>query len=745
MKAETKGRGNSRAARGLFVATILTGSFLLFLVQPMVARMALPRLGGAPNVWNSAMLVYQALLLAGYAYAHLLGRLSLPKQAFVHLGVLVLAGLTLPVGLVDLAQPRGLPEALWVPVLLGLSIGPVFFAVSAQAPLMQRWFAADPAAGAPWALYAASNLGSFAGLLAYPLVAEPMLTLRSQSLAWSLGFGVLVLLVAVAAASRRGLPPISLAQEVQEPAPRIDGRTTLRWLALAAVPSGLMLSTTTHLTTDIFAMPLLWVIPLGLYLLSFVVAFADRRGPALAISRIAPVVVLFAGSYAMLSNGSGTLWIAGGACLMLFCIAVSLHKRLYDLRPGPAQLTRFYLVMSAGGALGGLFTALVAPLVFDWAWEHPLLVLAAAMLMPLEPLLRWRSGEGIEPGMARVALVLLLAFAAFLGWQLDQFALRPEEGLAAVLLTVFLVGTGVMVMAWRWAFVAVLAVAMVAQGGIWTIRATLGGERTRSYFGIYTVRDTADGTLRTLAHGTTLHGEQSLEPGRARDALTYYGPTSGVALALAAAPHLEGTGARVGVVGLGTGSLACRAAPGQHWTFFEIDPVILRFSTEGRFTFLRDCTPQAKVVLGDARLELSHMPARAFDVLVIDAFSSDAIPVHLLTTEALQVYARALTPRGLLLLHISNRYINLAPVVGTNAAVSGMAAMSRLDHPTDTDHYTPSRWIALSRDGGVLKALSRISADAPWAPLDERAARSWTDDHASILPFVRWDRMTGQP
>lgn len=742
MKADVT---SGRAARGLFVATVLVGSFLLFLVQPMVARMALPRLGGAPNVWNSAMLVYQALLLAGYAYAHLLGRWPVRRQAAIHLLVLLAAGVTLPVSLSSMAQPAGLPEVLWVPLLLGLSIGPVFFAVSAQAPLMQRWFAADPGAGQPWALYAASNLGSFAGLLAYPLLAEPFLSLRRQSLTWSAGFALLVLLIVLAAMTRRNLPAVSARAEKEEQGERIGWRRVALWLMLSAVPSGLMLSTTTHLTTDIFAMPLLWVIPLGLYLLSFVVAFADRRGMCMAVTRIAPVVVLFAGSYAMLSNGSGTLWVAGGACLMLFCIATALHGRLYDLRPGAAHLTHFYLVMSAGGALGGLFTALIAPLVFDWAWEHPLLVLVAALLMPLTPLLRWHESEGIEPGMARVALVLLLAFAIFLGWQLDQYALRPEDGLAAVLLTVFLVATGVMLMAWRAGFIAVLTIAMIAQGGIWTVRATLAGERTRSYFGIYTVRDTADGTLRTLAHGTTLHGEQSLQPGRSRDALTYYGPTSGVALALQAAPRIEGAGARVGVVGLGTGSLACQALPGQQWTFFEIDPVILRFSTNGRFTFLRDCAPEARVILGDARLELARLHANAFDVLVIDAFSSDSIPVHLLTKEALQVYARALTPRGLLLLHISNRYIDLGPVVGTNAAASGLKAISRLDRPLDTDNYTPSRWIALSRDPEVLERLLEQNPNAPWIQLEDRAAKPWTDDYASILPFVRWDRLTGSP
>ncbi|MYL96656.1 hypothetical protein GR702_02550 [Novosphingobium sp. FGD1] len=742
--------GGTRAARPLFVATILVGSFLLFLVQPMVARMALPRLGGAPNVWNSAMLVYQALLLAGYAYAHLLGRFSLRRQAVIHLALLLLAALTLPVGLATLAQPAGLPEALWVPLLLGFSIGPVFFVVSAQAPLMQRWYAAGDGAGQPWALYAASNLGSFAGLLAYPLLAEPLLSLRAQSLAWSAGFGLLVLLVACAAFTRRAAKSTLTASSGErgsdggsgsEPIP---ARTVGLWLLLSAVPSGLMLSTTTHLTTDIFAMPLIWVIPLGLYLLSFVIAFADGCGAVSMVSRGAPVVVLYAGSFAMLSTGSGTLWMAGAACLMLFCVAVSLHGRLYDLRPGPGQLTRFYLVMSAGGALGGLFTALAAPLVFDWAWEHPLLVLSAALLMPLEPLLRWR-GEDTDPGMARIALGLILAFAGFLSWQLSEYAMRPESNLTALALTIFLVGSGLMVMAWRAAFVAVLAMAMVGQGGAWTIQASARGERTRSYFGIYTLRDDPDEQVRTLAHGTTLHGMQSLSRARSREALTYYGPTSGVALALRAVPRILGQRAQVGVVGLGTGSLACQAQPGQRWTFFEIDPVVLAFSRQGQFTFLRQCTPEARVILGDARLKLADLPPASFDVLVIDAFSSDAIPMHLLTREALQVYRRALSPRGLLVLHISNRYIDLAPVIGANARDGALHALSRLDYPGDTTRYTPSRWIALSADRGVLAGLAQGEADSPWSPLKEQAPRPWTDDHASILPYVRWDRLTGTP
>jgi hypothetical protein len=732
------------ACRPLFVATVFVGSFLLFLIQPMVARMALPQLGGAPNVWNSAMLVYQALLLAGYGYAHWLSAKSLRRQVLIHIAALSLAALSLPIALARIAAPSPGWEAVWVPWLLLLTVGPVFLLVSAQAPLMQRWFVVDAKAGEPWALYAASNLGSFSGLIAYPLFAEPLLPLHSQSQGWALGYGALVALVVLCAWARRGAAdaarPRAPTPAAQEALPL---RRKLHWLALSAVPSGLMLSTTTHLTTDIFASPLLWVIPLGLYLLSFVIAFSDWRGPARVITTIAPVIIAAFGCFAMRSSGTGTLLLAGGGCLLLFAVAVSLHSRLYDLRPGTTRLTTFYLVMAAGGALGGLFTALLAPLVFDWVWEHPLLILAAAALMPLGELLRWRRMEGLEPGMARIALALLLTAALLLAFRLDEVALHPDEGLQIVLLTVFMTAVAILVMAWRWAFVLVLAMAMVGQGGSWTIRASLKGERTRSYFGVYTVRDYPQTRLRILTHGTTLHGQQSLDPADRDRPMTYYGPTSGIGQALAATPRLQGPRARIGVVGLGTGSLACLAVPGQDWTFFEIDPVILRYSTSGRFTYLRDCTPGARVVLGDARLELERVPAGSFDVLAIDAFSSDAIPLHLLTAEAFEVYLRALAPRGLLMVHISNRYIDLGPVISAVAKREGLAARALMDFPADDERYTPSRWIALSRDPSQIGELARMHPDSPWSTLEPPAEKPWTDDHASILPYIRWSRLTG--
>ena len=757
LESHTLPRGPRRA---LFVATILVGSFLLFLVQPMVARMALPLLGGAPNVWNSAMIVYQVLLLAGYAYAHAIGRLPLRRQAGLHLAALLLAGLMLPIALAHLPPPASGWEVLWVPSLFVMTVGPVFFVMAAQAPLMQRWFAFHPDAGAPWALYAASNLGSFAGLIAYPLLAEPLLSIEAQSRVWALGYAVLVVLVALAAWARWGAPlplrgvaasgtaqaPHSIDGPHPNPSPEgegLGGRRILLWLALSAVPSGLMLSTTTHLTTDVFAMPLLWVIPLGLYLLSFVFAFADRRSVAWAVGLFAPVTMLAAGGLAMVSRNSGTMTPAVASVVLLFVVSVALHARLYDARPEPARLTLFYLVMSLGGALGGAFTAIVAPVVFDWVWEHPILVMAAALLLPLPPLLQWRTIAGLDPGLARLAGWVLFAFAAFLAWLLLDVTTGAEPSIYRLFLTVLICGIGMMLLGWRHLYVGVLALLMLAQGGLGTIKASLEQMRTRSYFGIYTVREVPDLKLRMLAHGTTLHGQQSTDPAKAREPMTYYGRRSGAGIALDLVPAMFGNEARVGVVGLGTGTLACYKRPGQRWTFFEIDRAVLDFSADGTFTFLRDCAPDAKVVIGDARLELGTVPPGSFDVLVIDAFSSDAIPLHLLTEEALGIYLRALSRDGVLLVHISNRYIRLEPVIAALARDHGLAARVRNDNPRNHRDLSPSSWVALARDPVRLERLAKARPDEPWDDLGAVAASGWTDDHASILPYVKWDKLMG--
>jgi SAM-dependent methyltransferase len=416
---------------------------------------------------------------------------------------------------------------------------------------------------------------------------------------------------------------------------------------------------------------------------------------------------------------------------------------MYDLRPGASRLTLFYLTMSAGGALGGIFTALLAPEVFDWVWEHPILILAAALLLPLPPRLDWTRLAGLDKGMSRIALAVLVVIAIFLNTQLMAISTDKGTEFAQLFLRLMLTCIGLLLLPWRWAFVALLLTMMVAQGGYSTIRETFDHHRTRSYFGIYSVYDNQQERTRLLVHGTTLHGKQSLEPGRLREPTTYYGDTSGVGLALDNAPAMFGPHARIGVVGLGSGTLACRHRPGQAWTFFEIDPAIVRYSRRGTFSFLNACAPDARIVVGDARLKLEATPPYTFDMLVIDAFSSDAIPLHLLTDEAFSVYERALRPGGLLLVHISNNYIELEPVLAAIAAKRGLAASVRLDAPSG-GLTVASSWVALSRDRQKLAFLQARSRKLEWRAPKPAQGAAWTDDHASVLPYIRWRNIVGK-
>lgn len=730
------GRLPALLVRALFVATILTGSFLLFLVQPMVARMALPRLGGAPAVWNSAMLVYQALLLGGYAYAHALGRWRPRVQAAVHVGVLAAAALWLPIGLIAVDLPANAEPTLWVPWLLGLSIGPLFFAVSAQAPLIQRWFALAAPGRDPYVLYAASNLGSFAGLIAYPLLVEPAMALRGQSLMWSIGYGLLACLVLACAAR---LPATGhKAEGIPTPTPAPGWRRRALWTALAAVPSGLVLATSTYITTDIVAMPLLWVLPLGLYLLSFILAFAARRGVADMLTRIAPVTLLLFGGVIMGGYPQRPYFNVAVALMLLFMVSVALHTALYRARPAVDRLTGFYLWMAVGGALGGVFTGLVAPVLFDWTYEYPLLILAAGMLIPQQFMT-----ASLRDLWRRHHRTMLVALAIVVGVLLDLRLVgspawfgEDRQGLAFLVIAAL----GFLTIGARTGFVLLLAGALVLFGGYRALSLSMEHDaRMRSYFGVYTVRDGPG--YRELDHGATVHGIQlrgSAE--RERTPTTYYAPYSGVGRAMRAAPLLYGPGARIGVVGLGTGTLACYARPGQHWRFYEIDPVIVRIARDtGQFTYLRRCQPDPVIRIGDARIRLAAEAPDSLDLLALDAFSSDAVPAHLLTREAFATYARVLSRRGLLLIHISNRFVDLEPLVAAAARDGGWAVRKLAYAPTDLDREaeaTGSVWLALSRDVDMLARLAAQGGD--WRRVAApRGLAAWTDDYSTVLPFIR--------
>ena len=726
-----------RLAKPLFVATIVTGSFLLFLTQPMIGRMALPRIGGAPAVWNSAMLVYQTLLLGGYAYAHWLARLRPRLQAGLHIAMFAVAALWLPIGLRAMMPPTEFSPVLWVPWFLASSIGPLFFVISSQAPLMQRWFALESSRGEPYALYAASNLGSFAGLLSYPLLVEPLLTLEQQSAFWTGGFALLVLLVVGCALT---IPARSVEAVPIEASPPPSRKRVLHWVLLAAVPSGLMLSTTTHLTTDIVAMPLLWALPLGLYLLSFVIAFANARGAATFISQVAPLIILIAGGLAFASGSHRPLTAATLGLSLLFVVAVTLHSEMYRLRPQPDRLTGFYLFMSVGGMLGGAFCAIAAPVIFDWAYEHPLLILAAALLIPQRSYLRKIERIWEHPAWGFRLSLFLPAVAILLSLAGDRrffpevpSSLSAAASIAIALMALFSIGR-------RAVFAACLAALMMSYGGWSTLRYSFQDVRTRSYFGIYTISINASGTARMLTHGTTVHGLQNILPGLEDEPTSYYTRGSGVGRAMSSAELLYGPGASIGVVGLGTGTLACYAQPGQSWTFFEIDPEMVKIATDPRrFSFLSRCTPEARIILGDARLRLAAQPPQSFDILAVDAFSSDAVPMHLLTDEALGVYARALKPDGILMMHISNRYLDLEPVLAEGARNGGWHAAA-LDH-SQSDRYLndhASHWVAMTRQRQTMEDMISVSGQPKaWKRLRRQPGFSgWSDDYASILPLL---------
>jgi hypothetical protein len=614
-----------------------------------------------------------------------------------------------------------------------------FLMISSASPLLQRWFAATTHTRArdPYFLFRASNLGSMVGLLLYPVLLEPTLGLGEQSRLWSAGYVLLTLLVVACAivvwrSSRRAEEPIESPGGAAPEAAAPTAARRLRWLVLALVPSSLMLGATNFLTTDISPIPLLWVLPLATYLVSFVIAFSPRyprrRG---FVTKAVPFLVLALAATLLLQAG-GPLWMLLSLhLLVLFLASVMCHGELAIDRPPPRYLTAFYLWISFGGVLGGAFNAVVAPLIFNSFVEYPLAIAAVCMLLPWPERTRSETwGRALD-----VAIPLGLGAAVLVAASLlrRSEAIGPYVVVAAILLLVvfslrprpFRFGLAVGAL--------LLAGAVPQIGG----RSVLVQER--SFFGVYrAVEDVTPVKGRLLFDGTTLHGAQSLDPSGRLEPTTYYtttGPVGDVFTAWTERP----TGARIGVVGLGTGSLACYGATGERWTFFEIDPVVERIAEDPRlFTFLRDCPSEQRVVVGDGRLSLRRAGSDSFDMLILDAFSSDAIPVHLITREALALYRSKLGPDGVLLFHISNRYIDLHPVLGTLAEDAGLASLARDDNSvTDADRQvwkTASSWVVMVRNPA---ALGGLRDDADWYPL-VAGHDLWTDDYSDVFGVVNW-------
>ena len=731
----------------LFAATMFVGAALLFWIQPLFTKMVLPLLGGSSSVWNTAMVFFQAALLCGYGYAHFLTRrIGAGSQCVVHFCLLGAAALALPIGIAAGWRPDAdAPPALWLLGLLAASIGAPFFAVAATAPLIQHWFSRTrhPHASDPYFLYAASNLGSVAVLLAFPFILEPLAGTRGQALAWTAGFAVLSACIIGCGAAAWRRPAIATPRS---DAPRPTWRRRAGWLAYSAVPSSLLLGVTGHISTDIASAPLLWVVPLALYLLSFVNAFARRPliPSWLATRCMAFALVILATLFAWREPASIFLPLHLAA---FFLIATGCHGALADRRPDAKYLTEFYLVVSFGGLIGGVFVALVAPVIFDSVIEFPLALVLAAALLPRRTATgaehrsgasdpQQRFGRGAmwrERDIVLAALIpaLLLGgrwFAVWADLPVPRIALGAVLGVFAVLVLsrqVRPVGFAVCVSA------LLIAGDHLRRGDdtVWS---------GRSFFGVYRVTETTDPPRRSLIHGTTDHGGQWTKDDGSIAPTTYFTAMSPVVNLIAATQAL-GERRRVGVIGLGSGALAHYRRPNDAWRYFEIDPLIAWLAADsGYFDFLPIHDPSAAIVLGDARVTLAREPDRGFDLLIMDAFSSDAIPAHLVTLEAVALYMRKLDERGVLLLHTSNRLIDIHPVLAGIVAELGLAAMSgrygRVDGETDPQG-APSHWVAVARD---VSTFEQLALDDYWTPLDSANPRVWRDDFSNLAGVIRW-------
>lgn len=726
----------------LFAATLFLSSSLLFIVQPMIAKMVLPLLGGTPAVWNTCMVFFQGALLAGYLYAHAASRwLRVKQQAILHVALLAVSLLTLPVVVASHnAEPpaTGMPIGWLLRVLL-MTVGLPFFLVSSSGPLLQRWFARTdhPDAADPYFLSVAGNVGSIAALLSYPVIFERSFRLAEQSSLWTFGYAALVVLTAVCfvAAYRKTSTHAHADGGVDEVAAndRPQWSERLRWVLLSFVPSSLLLGVTTFMTTDVAAVPLLWIVPLVLYLLTFVLVFSRRTLlPHAAMVRALAFWVLPL-TWLIVFDTPLPVAVAAPIHLIAFFLASMVcHGELARRRPGASRLTEFYLCMSVGGVLGGLFNALVAPLVFSTVVEYPLVLVLACALRPA------RTGDD----SAKLRALDLALPAAIGTFALAMMMLFDPADSKAPLPLLVAIGIPTIVCfsfsAKPFRFALGIAALMIA-GDSYVAAQEHVTHRGRSFFGVHRVFEDTDNKLRYLVHGGIIHGAQHLEQHRKREPSLYYhkdGPIGQVFSAFRGRADKK----RIAVIGLGVGGLAAYSETGQQWTFYEIDPSIADLARDSRqFTYLSDSPAEIRVVLGDARIALLKAPDRAFDFFVVDAFSSDAIPVHLLTKEALKLYWDKLDDGGVLAFHISNTYLNLAPLISDLAREAGLVCLVRFDTKgaaSMPESKGASQWAVMARSPRHLDFLAH---DPRWERIPQRStSMAWTDDFSDPLSLMKW-------
>lgn len=723
-----------RAAPTVFAATLFLSALLLFAVQPMFTKMVLPKLGGAPAIWSVALVFFQASLLLGYAYAHALTKYFSPRHgAFVHLGLLGAAALTLPLSIASgFGTPPSAHIEIWLLALFAVSIGLPFTALSASAPLLQHWFAESghPRADNPYVLYAASNLGSFTALLAYPTLIEPFLRLREQTAAWSAGFALLAVLIAMSAlvVTSGAVGIRSAAVAVTRP----KWPQRLSWIGLAAIPSGLVVAVTAHISTDVAAAPFLWILPLALYLLTFVAVFSER--PWLSHKTVVLLVPLIVAPLAIsIMGGERAYWLVTIALHLIgfFVLTLLCHGELYRRRPAPEQLTDFYLATSIGGVIGGVFTGLIAPNVFSITLEYPILIALAVLALP------GAFAGGVRQAFRSMAVPLGLAALVYLVHIATGFRISYDWQVVFQAALISIVALMLLQRRNPASMFGFVVLAFVFSSSWQPGQKSL--ETSRSFFGVHRVVGSADGQYRLLFHGTTIHGVERIRnadgtpvTGRAEPLVYYYrgGPISETILATREALQKP---ISLAAVGLGAGSVACYREKNENWTFFEIDPEVVRLARDPqRFRFLSTCAPDMPIVLGDARLTLTASPEQ-YDVILLDAFSSDAIPAHLLTREAIAGYLARLKPKGIIVLHISNRHLELSRIAAAVGAAEGLVAMQKFDRaPTNfAEDYKSSAQVAvLARS---WSDLAHLTARTGWEPVAADGVTPWTDDYSDLI------------
>jgi hypothetical protein len=749
----------------IYALTILVSAFLLFQVQPVIAKIILPWFGGSAAVWTTCLLFFQMVLLLGYFYAHAVVRYLKPRtQAMVHIGLLVVSAAALPIYPRLSWKPTGSEEPTFAILkLLLLSVGLPYFLLSTTGPLIQAWYARRFKGAMPYRLYALSNAGSMFALISYPPLFEPFFGTHRQAILWSIGYGVFIVVCGLTALQSRDEGVVEETGEAYD-----EHRPGLRqyalWIALPACASILLLATTNHLAQNVAAIPFLWVLPLSIYLLSFILTFEGsgwyRRNPYLQLLAVA----LFSMAMADKIDATGAVPIKILVPLFsmgLYTTCMVCHGELARLKPHPRYLTHFYLMISAGGAVGGLFVGLIAPHVFRALYEFPvalalcgvltLIVLEgdreyawfAGLLSPRRILLA-ATVVAVAANIAYTWRGPLLAYAGKIGNRLfgenDSRTVDNEMVFVVMAVCALLVLAGARGFRLRGRLAALAAevVVLTLVGYIfYHVRQLTADYRlnVRNFYGALRVRDSGPPTefdsTRTLTHGTINHGEQFLNPMRRNLATTYYGPGTGVALAIK--EKGKDRAIRVGVIGLGTGTLASYGREGDYFRFYEINPLVLQLART-EFFFLNECKAKLDVAMGDARLSLEREPRQDFDVLAVDAFSSDSIPVHLLTREAMDLYFQHLKQDGILAVHISNRYLDLQPVLAGETKATGRVARLVDNEEDDSQDVFSSTWVLIRnpQPGFTAEELQHSAEVA-----STRAVRLWTDDYSNLFQILK--------